>query len=192
MIASFLLIASSGIMYEKLKRQKAEINRLNANQRSLQESISFYRTKDSLSAASVEVLSLTINEYKRTVFHKDRLIDELGIKLRRLQSVSKTATQQTYGLEVVLIDSIVFTQGPPDTVKCINLSDEWIRARGCVQDGIFSGKLVTYDTLVQAVHRIPRRFLGIPFGTKAIRQEIVSKNPNSQITYTEFIELRRR
>ena len=47
------------------------------------------------------------------------------------------------------------------------------------------------DTLRQAVHRIPRRFLFIRWGTKAHRQEIVSTNPHTRIVYAEYVKIER-
>jgi len=38
---------------------------------------------------------------------------------------------------------------------------------------------------------LPRRFLFIRYGTKAIRQEMVSSNPHTQLVYTEYIEFTR-
>jgi hypothetical protein len=50
----------------------------------------------------------------------------------------------------------------------------------------------TVDTLHQVIHRVPRKFLFIPYGTKAIRQEVWTSNPNTELVYTEYIELSRR
>ena len=47
------------------------------------------------------------------------------------------------------------------------------------------------DTLRQIIHRVPRRFLFLRFGTKAVRQEIVSSNPHSRIVYTEYVRFER-
>jgi hypothetical protein len=58
--------------------------------------------------------------------------------------------------------------------------------------GCLESRIARRDTLVQLVHRVPRKFLFIPFGTKAIRQEVTTKNPHTEITYTEYIVLRRR
>ncbi|MFR4044610.1 MAG: DUF6549 family protein [Odoribacter splanchnicus] len=41
------------------------------------------------------------------------------------------------------------------------------------------------------MHRVPRRLWFIRWGTKAIRQEIISRNPYSRIAYTEYIELKK-
>ncbi len=53
-------------------------------------------------------------------------------------------------------------------------------------------KVQSVDTLIQVVHRVTRQFWFIKWGTKAIRQDIVSKNPHSQIVYTEYIELKNK
>ena len=48
-------------------------------------------------------------------------------------------------------------------------------------------RIESVDTLRQIVHRVPRRFLFIRFGTKAVRQEIVSSNPHTRIVYAEYV-----
>ena len=47
------------------------------------------------------------------------------------------------------------------------------------------------DTLRQVVHRVPRRFLFIRWGTKALRQEIVSSNPHTRIVYSDYVKFER-
>ena len=37
----------------------------------------------------------------------------------------------------------------------------------------------------------PRRFLFIRWGTKALRQEIISSNPHTRIVYSEYIRIER-
>ena len=63
---------------------------------------------------------------------------------------------------------------------------------GVLDGDTFSAKIESVDTLQQVVHRIPKKFLFIKWGTKAIRQEVVSSNPHSKIVYTEYIELKGR
>ena len=52
-------------------------------------------------------------------------------------------------------------------------------------------RVASTDTLHQIVHRIPRRFLFIRWGTKALRQEIVSSNPHTRIVHTEYVKIER-
>ena len=53
------------------------------------------------------------------------------------------------------------------------------------------GRIRSVDTLRQVVHRVPRRFLFIRWGTKALRQQIVSSNPHTRIVYTEYVRIER-
>ena len=46
------------------------------------------------------------------------------------------------------------------------------------------------DTIKQIVHRVPKKFLFIKYGTKGIKQEVVSKNPHTKIVFTEYRELK--
>ena len=79
--------------------------------------------------------------------------------------------------------------------EVISFDDESVRLMSV--EGEICGREVSchiesVDTLHQVVHRVPRRFLGIPYGTKAIRQEITSSNPHTTVVYSEYIDLRRR
>ena len=79
-----------------------------------------------------------------------------------------------------------------DTVSIFRWSDRWVKAEGAISNGEVECKVESIDTLRQVIHRVPRRFGLIRYGTKAIRQEITSSNPHSQIVYTEYIELPKR
>ena len=54
-----------------------------------------------------------------------------------------------------------------------------------------AGEQPSADTLRQVVHRVPRRFLFIRWGTKALRQEIVSSNPHTRIIYSDYVKFER-
>jgi hypothetical protein len=157
--------------------------------------IQYYRTKDSLNAASVERLTLTKNELQKYCNGLTQTVEDLNIKVKRLQSVSRTATQTEYRIETVFRDSITVSVRDSliiDTLRCVNYSDEWLTFAACEKrDGILDAEIETRDTLITIVHRVPKRFLFFRFGTKAIRQEVISKNPHSKINYTEYIEIKR-
>ena len=67
----------------------------------------------------------------------------------------------------------------------------WVHIEGEVRRDTLLLDYHSIDTLHQIVHRVPRKFLFFRFGTKAIRQEIISSNPHTKIVYSEYIELRR-
>ncbi len=187
-----LLLALS-IAIGRCSALKDDRSRLSNNQRSLLEQVSFYRTKDSLNAASIERLTLTTNELKSYFPQLVETIKNLDIKVKRLQSVAQTATAASYPITTLVRDSIVYRRDTIEkriSLKCIDFSNPYIRLSGCEEGGVFKGSISTVDTLVQVVHRVPRKFWFIKWGTKAIRQEVVSKNPYTSIVYSEYVELR--
>lgn len=166
-------------------------NRLSDNQRSLLADIDYYRTKDSLSVAGVERLTLTNREFKRYCVELEKTVEKLNLKIKRLQSVSQTVTETEYQVKTEIRDSIVILPGRIDTLRCIEYRNDYLTLSGCIEDSQFAGLIESRDTIIQVVHRIPRRFWFIRWGTKAVRQEVISKNPYSRITYTEYIELKK-
>lgn len=172
-----------------LKKEKAETKRLNGNQRSLFEDVMFYKTKDSLSASSVERLQLTNREFEKYCSDLKQTVDNLNIKIRRLQSVSETGTETRYEVKTMLKDSIVMRDSLV-TLKCIELHTPYLDLSGCIEGDSFSGSILSRDTLVHVVHRVPYQFWFIKWGCKAVRLDVVSKNPHSRITYSQYIELR--
>lgn len=168
---------------------REERDRLGDNQRTLMSDVDFYRTRDSLSAAGVERLTLTNREFGRYCGELEKTVEALNVKVKRLQSVSRTATETRYVVETVVRDSVV-PGGRRDTLRCVDYRDGWLTLVGCVAQGRFSGVVESRDTIVQVVHRVPRRFWFLRWGCKGVRQEVVSRNPNSRVVYAEYVELR--
>lgn len=169
-----------------------ENQRLKRNQHALLSDVELYKTRAGESAASIEVLQLTLNEFREHRAEDAQRIKELGIKLRRAESYALSATQSNYGATLPLRDTIIIRDTIRDTVKVFEGGDTWSTISGSVTEDSIAYSLRSVDTLYQVVHRVPRKFWFIRFGTKAIRQEIVSSNPNTQLVYSEYIELKRR
>ena len=170
---------------------RTDRNRLSDNQRTLLADIEFYRTKDSLSAASVERLTLTNREFRKYAGELKKTVEELNLKVKHLQSASQSATETKYLVKTEIRDSIIIRPGKTDTLSCINYQDPYLTFSGSITGKQFSGLIQSQDTIIQLIHRVPRRFWFIRWGTKAIRQEIISRNPYSRIAYTEYIELKK-
>ena len=90
------LIVLLWVMYRSESRDR---RRLEANQRSLLTDVEYYRTRDSLSAAGVERLTLTNREFRRHAEELERTVEDLQLKVRRLQSASRTAVTTAYPVE---------------------------------------------------------------------------------------------
>ena len=78
-----------------------------------------------------------------------------------------------------------------DTLRLFRWRDAWVRVEGAVTADSVLCRVESADTLRQVVHRIPRRFLFIRWGTKALRQEIVPSNPHTRIVYSEYVKIER-
>lgn len=166
--------------------------RLRRNQHTLLSDIEFYQTKAGESAASVEALELRLDEFREHRAADAERIKELGIRLRRAESFAKSATKSDYEATLPLRDTVIIRDTIRDTVRTFEGGDRWSKIRGIVKTDSIAYVLHSVDTLYQVVHRVPHKFWFIRYGTKAIRQEIVSSNPHTKLVYTEYIELTRR
>jgi hypothetical protein len=179
-----------------IRHTSGEVVRLRNNQEALTSELTTYRTRLSASAASVQALQLRLDEFREARERDAAHIKSLGIKLRRVESSMKLSTSTTLDVRTrvqeVPIPKDTLGAVVTDTVRLFCWSDAWVSVEGEICRGEVACHIESVDTLHQVVHRVPRRFLGIPYGTKAIRQEIVSSNPHTKVVYAEYIELSRR
>lgn len=216
------LLVLSGLLWiqtVRLQGERAERRRVQSNNEVLTDSVEFYRTASGKHAASRQVLELRTGELERYNKQLGFTVRELRIKVRRLEAAAMTATRtevqitaplepaspqpsawEKYGAGVRrAADSVKAALNPKFSglpkvpeVKVFRWSDRHVSVDGMIRADSVSCHVESIDTLQQVVHRVPRRFLFIRWGTKAIRQEVVSSNPHTNIVYTEYIELKRK
>jgi hypothetical protein len=179
------------VSIKKCRDIQQERNRLSDNQRALLEDVTFYMTKDSLSAAGVEKLTFTKSELEKQNQELTKTIKDLGVKLSRLQSLSTTTVETKVTITAPITDTVIIEKLLPVPAQKFNWQDNWVSVSGLIKDEQVNCTIQSIDTIVQAVHRVPKKFWFIRWGTKAIRQEILSKNPHTQITYTQYIQLKK-
>lgn len=178
----------------RLRTAKADRARLSDNQTALMSEVEHYRSRAGQEAASTQVLRLKVGEFEKLREADARCIRDLGIKLRRVESSAKTASQLVLELRTALRDTIVIRQpaasesATVDTLRRFCWQDPWVTVSGLIDRDSVACRITSVDTLRQVIHRVPRRFLFIRWGTKAIRQEIVSANPHTKIVYGEFVK----
>lgn len=185
------LILTVSVLSYWLNNVREEKKRLADNQEALLSDVDYYKTESGKSAASVLKLELSKSELENHCQDLTKTIDDLNIKIGMIQSVSTTVTKTEVEIQTVVRDSIVYRDLPVN-LKVVKWRDPWVTLNGVLDGETFSAKIESVDTLSQVVHRIPKKFLFIKWGTKAIRQEVVSSNPHSKIVYTEYIELKGR
>lgn len=184
-----IVAAAAGVaLYSHFLRR--EVERLRANNEALTESVLIYRTRLGSSAASVGALRLTLGELRTQ--HEDALkeIRELRIRLRNVESYARSVATTTYR-DTVILNTIDSANSAPPTRE-FRYADAWLNLSGLIWGDTLRVEMQSRDTLHQVIHRIPRRFLGIPFGIKSLRQEISSSNPHTELIYSEYLTIERR
>ena len=203
----------------RLRGERAERRRVQSNNEVLTDSVEFYRTESGKHAASRQVLELRASEMERYNAQLTAQVRELRIKVRRLEAAATPATRtevqitaplepagpqptawEKYGAGVRrAADSVKAAlerefSGLPKVpeAKIFRWADRHVSVDGIIRTDSVSCHVTSIDTLRQIVHRVPRRFLFIRWGTKAIRQEVVSSNPHTQIVYTEYIQFTKK
>jgi len=187
-----IIIAAVALALFALWRQSylsSENKRLKSNVETLRDGMTSYVVKDSLSAASIERLQLKnaeLDAYSQTLADA---VTTLGIKLKRVESASQTQTQTEIIVEVPLHDTVYLHDTTVIRAKQFSWRDAWCNIDGIIANDSVACNVTSTDTLIQVVHRVPKKFLFFRCGTKAIRQEIMSSNPHTKIVYTEFVQL---
>ncbi len=182
------LLAALVVSLVVVRRYAQENESLRRNQHALMQSVILYRTKADESAARVEALELSVAEFKEYRARDAEAIRSLGIRLRRAESYAVSATRSIYEATMPLRDTIILRDTVRDTVRLFATEDRWSRVEGVVWGDSLNFALHSVDTLRQVIHRVPRKFLFIRYGTKGIRQEIWSSNPHTELVYTEYVE----
>lgn len=187
LIASIMINIGQSISVRSLRAEK---ERYKANQTALLSEVEHYKTESGKNAATVQKLTLTHDELKKNYDEVCNTVEELKIKVKRLQSITNTSTQTKVEVRTIVKDSIVYRDGVINNLLTFQWADAWVSIDGKIEQNSVALDFCSTDTLVQMVHKVPHKFLFFKWGCKAIKQDIVSKNPHTNITYTEYIELK--
>lgn len=177
-----------------------ENKRLKNNQTALAQEVEHYKSALGEEVASAQILRLRCGEYEDLRKADAERIRSLGIRIRRLESAARSVAATEVEAHARIRDTVVVrdtvrlsdTVRLTDTLRHFRWSDPWVEVEGEIDGGDVRCTVRSIDTLHQVVHRVPRRFLFIRYGTKAIRQDVFSTNPHTRIAYTEYVEFVRR
>lgn len=197
-VAAVFLSAALAIILEgqAIRKLTAERDRYKGNTETLLSDVELYRTKDSLSAARVQSLELTVKEYERFRADDAELIKSLKQKNRDLAAINKTQSQTIIDLSAVPRDTVIIVrdsiQVPAVAVHC---GDAWFDFDGILTKDEFTGKLQNRDSLLLAETVKYKRFLGFLWKTKKVKDrqlDVISKNPHTEIQNIEHVVIERK
>jgi hypothetical protein len=173
-----ILLAVFAVRQCQRQTNIAEVERANVS--TLIDSVKIYRHQLGYSVAEVGRLRISADDNNALTEALRRELNEIDLQLKRAQAVAHVGSESNYNITTTLKDSV--------NGKTFDYSDRWIDLSGNLKGDSISIFAKTRDSILMVVHRVPRKFLFFKFGTKAVKMTVVSKNPNSIIKYTNFIE----
>lgn len=192
-LAALILAAILAFIWQgrKIEQLKAERDRYKGNTELLLLDVQTYMVRDSLNAARVQSLELTVKEFERFRAQDAELINSLKARNRDLSQVNETQSQTIIELLAIPRDTVVIIrdsiQVPAVAVHC---GDEWYDFDGLLTAEQFTGTLTNRDSLILAETVKYKRFLGFLWKTRRIQDrqlDCVSKNPHTTILGLEHI-----
>ena len=164
-------------MHRKYQELKIDRDRVASNVEVLLFKNKEYKLRDSLNVTSVNGLTLKVAELEQLRVDDQKLIRELKIRPKDVQTIIKTS--------IVKVDSLVFVI---DTVGCFHHKDKWIEVNACVGDSLMT--VNNKDSISQVIYPVyKKKFLWFRWGLKGMRQEIINHNPHTKVAYSEMINL---
>lgn len=194
-VAVVILAAAIAVILvdRKIDRLTGELDKYRNNTEALFADVETYRVRDSLNAARVQSLELTVKEYEKFRAEDAMLIKSLQRKNRDLASVNKTQSETIISLQSVPKDTVVITKDSLIVPAVeIHSGDAWYDFDGLLTKEEFTGTLRNRDSLVVAETVKYKRFLGFLWKTKQIKDrqvDVVSKNPHTEILGVEHITI---
>ena len=194
LIAILIVTLALAFLINGTLKLQEENKRLTNNQAVLLDSMRTYKVADSLNAAKINVLELSLSDYKKYREEDAKLIKKL--KADKLSATTSINTTTTTKIKVQIKDSIIYKDRvvPVDTVKQINFDSKWTSVHGYLANDTVNLDIENREELLVAESFIRKRFIGIKlpiwlFGYKTKSIDVVSKNPNTKITNLEYIQI---
>lgn len=173
-----------------------QVEILKANETALLNNTESYRVNDSLSAAHINQLQLSLSQFEKYRAEDQALIKALRVDNKGLQDVITSATETNRRLQLKLKDSLrvdTVTQYI-DTLKCFSFKDSWTALSGCFHKDTTTFSIQNIDSLISVTNVERKRFLffKLPvkwFGYRSKQATILSKNPYTTISHIEYITI---
>ena len=186
-LAAILLFCAG--QQRRIKQLDAERDRYAGNTAALLSDIERYRVRDSLNAARVQSLELTVKEYERFRADDAALIKQLKQRNRDLAAVNKTQSQTIIDLRATPVDTVVLVRDSIITpAVAVHCGDAWYNFDGILTKDEFTGKMEHRDSLLLVESVRYKRFLW--WKTKRIKDrqlDCVSKSPHNSIIGLEYV-----
>lgn len=192
-VLSVVIIAAdiSVVLASKtIERLTVQRDRYRNNTETLLGEVETYKVRDSLNAARVQSLELTVKEFERFRADDAKLIRELKGRNRDLAALNKTQAQTIIDLQAAPVDTFIIRDSIRIPAVAVHCGDAWFDFSGLLTQDNFTGTLHNRDSLIVAETVKYKRFLGFLWRTHKVKDrqlDVVSLNPHTQIVGVEYI-----
>lgn len=180
LIAALVLAGLVAFLTGTVKRQKAEISRLDNNITAVTETARQYKTKAGDNAEEVRRLTLKHSELELFNADLEKKVRETGIKLKNLQAVNRMESETKI---VVTVPNV-----KPETnksVKSVNrfahYFDGWNDVKVESRPDSTKIEVKNVDTLDVVTHVKQKRFLFFRVGKPIPKTTVSNKNPKTEL-----------
>lgn len=177
LIAALVLTGAVVFLTGTVKRQRAEISRLNNNITAVTETARKYKTKAGDNAEEVRRLTLKHSELEMLNADLEKKVREMGIKLRDVQAVNRMESETKLTVTVPNVT--------PKTVKSVNrfahYFDGWNDVKVESYPDSTKIDIKNVDTLDVVTHVKQKRFLFFRVGKPIPKTTVSNKNPKTEL-----------
>ena len=180
LIAALVLAGLVAFLARTVKRQKAEISRLDNNITAVTETARQYKTKAGDNTEEVRRLTLKHSELELFNADLEKKVREMGIKLKNLQAVNRMESETKIAVTVPNVK--------PETdksVKSVNrfahYFDGWNDVKVESRPDSTKIEVKNVDTLDVVTHVKQKRFLFFRVGKPIPKTTVSNKNPKTEL-----------
>lgn len=176
----------------KIKRLTDERDKYRENTETLLEQSVTYQVRDSLNAAKVGTLKLTIQELEKFRANDAALVKDLKARNRDLDALTKAQMQTIERLRCVPRDTVFMIDTVMVSGKVLHCGDSWYTFDGLLTEDEFTGTMRSRDRLLITETVRYKKILWWKTNKIIDREvEAMSENPHTTIEGLEHIIIER-
>lgn len=191
--ALVLIVVGVAGVVSRLNASRARYMQYKQNQETLLDSLEYYKTLDSLNTVRIGSLTLSLEDYKK-YRAEDYSIVNSATKREKLSSVNTVSSETSNSIITLLRDTVRDTIYA-DTIKAFSYKSKYTDVNGLIFSDSIKIDIHNREELIVMQSIEKKKFLGIRlpiwlFGQKRVNVRVVSKNPNTQIMNSEFVNIK--
>lgn len=151
-----------------------------------------YKICDSLNAAKIYGLQLTLDEYKQYKSEDLQLIKQLKLKKSNLEDIISAQLQTINSFSCKSTDTVIYML---DTIQSFSYNSKWIEVSGNIypKSDSVSIQIKNRESLKIVETVVYKRFLGFLWKTNKVKNrqvDIVSENPHTSIIDFDYVTIK--